>query len=112
MKFNESDSHWHLTRLSQDISLEGGSKTQVNCETRCLDKMPPWKAKSHCSQENAQSERNYDLCFYQELRNHPAFMTEIDMNKPLSKETEALIAMQYDGKSECAHCSCRRRSRS
>ena len=24
-------------------------------------------------------------------------MTEIDMTKPLSKETEALMAMQYDG---------------
>ena len=34
---------------------------------------------------------------FQELRNHPAFMTELDMTKPLSKETEALMAMQYDG---------------
>ena len=24
-------------------------------------------------------------------------MTEIDLSKPLSKETEALMAMQYDG---------------
>ena len=26
-------------------------------------------------------------------------MTEIDMTKPLSKETEALMALQYDGMS-------------
>ena len=37
------------------------------------------------------------ILLFQELRNHPAFMTEVDLSKPLSKETEALMAMQYDG---------------
>ena len=33
----------------------------------------------------------------EELKQHPAFMTEFDPSKPMSPEMEALIALKYEG---------------
>lgn len=36
------------------------------------------------------------MCHFQEMDNHPAFMTEWDPSKPMTPDLEALIQLKYE----------------
>jgi hypothetical protein len=44
--------------------------------------------------------------FLQQLKQHPAFMTEFDPSQPLSPEMEALQALKYESESPDCKYGC------